>query len=194
MSTTPRTQQVPILITGGRLIDPAANLGSMYIETPRGPSHEGSTSIDRPGELMNRSSLLLAAVLAVSPLLHAQSEPTPAQMAQTTVTRYTQSLGLTSTQQEQALTLFTTEQTTDDAIRTSQKLARQLLNTAIAANDTASITQVSTMLGELDGQTTLARSVAEGALYLILTTEQQAKFVQILSAGPAGISNGPPRR
>ncbi len=143
---------------------------------------------------MKRSAFVLAAALALAPMLPAQNEPTAAQMAQMMVQRYTQTLSLTPTQQEQALVLFTTEQTAEATIHTSERLARQMLATAIEANDTASMTQVSALVGELNGQTTLAHSVAEAGLYLTLTADQKTKFAQLLANDQGGGPGGPPRR
>ena len=56
---------------------------------------------------MKRTSLLLASLLVLAPLLPAQqTEPTSAQTAQSMVQRYAMTLGLSSTQQEQALVIF----------------------------------------------------------------------------------------
>jgi len=152
---------------------------------------------------MNCKSLLFAATfaatLAFAPMVPAQTAPSPAQAAQQTVQRYVMQLGLTSTQQEEALTIYTAEQTTEAPIRTSEHLAHSMLATAIEASDTSTITQVSVMLGQLNGQITQAHSLADAQFYAILTSEQKAKFAQMLASGGGANSSfggpgGPPRR
>jgi len=140
---------------------------------------------------MKRTTLLIAATLAVAPILHAQTSPTRAQIAERLVQRYAIQLGLSSTQQEQAVTIFTTEETAEAAIHTSELTARQSLETAIKADNTATITQLSASLGELSGQSTLARSLADAQFYAILTSDQQTKFAQIMTQGPGGGFGGP---
>ncbi len=150
---------------------------------------------------MKYATLVVAAMASVSPLLGAQTVPTVAQLAQSDVQRYVMVLGLSSTQQETALTIFTTEETAEESIHTAEKTAQTALLTAIEADDTASIATLSATLGGLHGQDIQARAVANAAFYATLTTEQQTKFVQILeqgggggmSGGPGGIG-GPPRR
>ena len=139
---------------------------------------------------MRCKSLLLAATLAFAPMMLAQTAPTPAQAAQQIVQRYVMLLGLTSTQQEEALTIYTAEQTAEVPIRTSEHLAKTMLVTAIEANDTSTITQVSLLLGQLNGQVTQAHSLADAQFYAILTTEQKAKFAQMLTNSGAGGASG----
>lgn len=140
---------------------------------------------------MKHTSFAFAAALALAPMLHAQTAPTPAQLAERLVQRYAILLGLSSTQQEQALTIFTTDETSEGTIRTSERTAQQALETAIKADNTATITQLSTTLGELSGQSTLARSIAEAQFYVILSSDQQTKFAQLISHGPGAPGGGP---
>lgn len=149
---------------------------------------------------MTCSPLLMSALLTLAPLLSAQTAPISAPTAQVTVQRLTMMLGLSSTQQQEALTIFTAEQTAELPIQTSEHLAQQLLKTAIQADNTASITEISAMLGQLSGQHTLAHSLAEGQFYAVLTTEQQTKYAQMVATDPGnsgGFAGGgppPPRR
>ena len=144
---------------------------------------------------MNHTPLWIAAALAVSPIVYAQTSPTPAQIAERLVQRYAILLGLSSTQQEQAITIFTTEETSEATIHTSEQTAQQSLEAAVKADNTATITQLSASLGELSGQSTLARSLADAQFYAILTSDQQTKFAQIMAhgfGGPGGGPGGPP--
>jgi hypothetical protein len=140
---------------------------------------------------MKRTTLLIAATLAVVPTLYAQTSPTLAQIAERLVQRYAILLGLSSTQQEQALTIFTTEETSEAAIHTSERTAQQSLETAVKADNVATITQLSATLGELSGQSTLARSLADAQFYATLTSDQQTNFAQIMAHGPGGGFGGP---
>lgn len=148
---------------------------------------------------MRRVSFLPLAMLAVTPLTQAQTAPTAAQLAQMDVQRYTMVLGLSSSEQETALTLFTTQETAEASIRTAEQTAQKALLTAIEANDTASIATLSATLGGLHGQDIQARATASAAFYATLTTEQQAKYLQILEQmgsleGGSGGPGGPFRR
>lgn len=140
---------------------------------------------------MKHATLLIAATLAIVPVLHAQTSPTPAQIAERLVQRYAILLGLSSTQQEQAVTIFTTEETSEVAIHRSERTAQQSLETAVKADNTATITQLSASLGELSGQSILARSLANAQFYAILTSDQQTKFAQIMGQGQGGGFGGP---
>ncbi len=136
------------------------------------------------------SLFVAAAIVCVGPLLQAQTAPTPAQLAQADVQRYSMVLGLSSTEQEQALTIFTTEETATASIHTAERAAQATLLTAIEANDSSTIATLSATLGGLRGQEVQAHAAADAALYAILSTEQQAKFVQILEHG-GGREEGP---
>ena len=144
---------------------------------------------------MRRLLLLVAAMVCVSPLMQAQTAPSAAQLAQGDVQRYVMVLGLSSTEQEEALTIFTTEETVETSIHTAEQTAQASLLTAIEGNDTATIATLSATLGGLHGQDIQARAVASAAFYAILTTDQQTKFVQILeNGGIDGGLGGPGRR
>lgn len=136
---------------------------------------------------MKRSSfvlgalLLLCALFVMAPaLLRAQMQnATPAQMAAAKVQRLALPLGLSSAQQESALTIFTAEETAEAPIRKSEQEAHLVLETAVKSGNTATITQVSAMLGELSGQSTLAKSVADAQFWALLSSDQQARYTQM---------------
>jgi hypothetical protein len=85
-------------------------------------------------------------------------------------------LGLTSSQQQQAATIFTAAVTTHAAIRTNMKAARQSLTTAIMNNDSGGIGQASLAIGSLTAQLTAAGANANAAFFQILTTDQKNKL------------------
>ena len=113
-------------------------------------------------------------------------------MAAHEVKRYTALLTLTAPQQEAALTISTTEATASAALRTTEHTDRDALEAAIIADNTATIAQLSSALGELSGQNILARSNAGAAFYKLLTPEQQAKLADLHRAHALGGERGGP--
>ncbi len=145
---------------------------------------------------MKTSFVVLAAVLAGNCAMHAQtppSPPTPAQIAEREVDRYTGMLALTSAQVSTAETLFTAEATSEETLRTQERTAHQALEGAIQSGDTATIQQAATLLGQLHGESTSLRGLTEAKFYQTLTADQKTKFAQ-LSRGPHGHGGpgGPP--
>ena len=111
------------------------------------------------------------------------TRPTPAQMIAKRVSRLTTLLTLTSAQQAQATTIFTTEQTAVSGVAAAMKTARTALTTAVEANDTAAISTQAGQIGSLTTQSVTARSTANAAFYAILTADQQAKYKQLMAHG-----------
>jgi len=142
---------------------------------------------------MKKRILATAAVMAFTSLLAiAQSTtptpPTTAQIVARQVARLTKLLDLTSAQQTQATTIFTTEQAALAPLRTSIDAVRTALQTAIKSNDTATIGTQSTQIGALTGQEVLAQATGSAAFYAILTTDQQSKYDTLgpMIGGPGG--------
>jgi len=102
--------------------------------------------------------------------------PTPAQMVANKVARLTALLTLTTTQQAEATTIFTTEQSSLAAIAPAMKTAHKALKAAVQANELSAINTESSQIGALTGQETLAQSTANAQFYATLTTEQQTKY------------------
>jgi Spy/CpxP family protein refolding chaperone len=97
----------------------------------------------------------------------------------------TAKLGLTAEQASQATTIFSTAQAAESTARAGMKTAHQALNDAVKSNNTVSIEQLSTTIGNLTAQLTLAQSKARAAFYRILTPEQQTALQQLESQRPA---------
>ena len=138
-------------------------------------------------------SLTVIAGLATS-VLFAQTRPappTPDQIAQRRVNFLTNQLALTTAQQQQALTIFTTAATAQANVRTSLDTARQSMNTAIQNNDLNSINQIANNIGTLTAQSTVAQSTADASFYQILTPDQRTKLNQAQSQGPGPFGGGP---
>ena len=144
---------------------------------------------------MKKNTLLAYGAFALcSSLLSGQGTPTPpspADMAAHHVSRLTALLTLTSAQQSQAISIFTTEETTISGLRSSIEAARKAIETAVEANDASSIATQSAQVGTLTGQEVQARATAGAAFYAILTAEQQTKFKAFQAAGPGGRMHGP---
>jgi len=102
----------------------------------------------------------------------------------------TAKLGLTREQQSQATTIFSNAQATGSILRASLRTAHQALNDAVKSNNTVSIEQLSTTMGNLTAQLTLAQSKARAALYQILTPEQRTALDQLESQRPARFRRG----
>lgn len=92
-------------------------------------------------------------------------------------------LSLSSAQQQQATTIFTTAVTADASVHSSMSAARQTLKTAVQANDAAGIEQAATNIGNLTTQMTANQAKADAAFYQILTPAQQTKLNQFESQG-----------
>ncbi len=97
-------------------------------------------------------------------------------------------LTLNSSQQTQLRTILTNESTTESGFHTSMKAAHTNLKTAIQSNDTASIEQIATQIGNITAQSIASHAKAEAAIYQLLTPEQQTKAAQLpeLLGGPGG--------
>lgn len=104
-------------------------------------------------------------------------------MVQRRVSMLTTLLTLTTAQQQQATTIFTNAATADATVFSSMKTARQNLDTAIKNNDSASIDQLATTIGNLTAQLTSTQAKADAAFYQILTADQQTKYAQLEASG-----------
>ena len=137
------------------------------------------------------NTFLWTSALATS-LLFAQGRgtpPDPATMAQHRVEFLTNLLTLTTTQQQEATTIFTNAATAEAAVRTNLKTAHDNLKAAIQKNDTAAIDQIALTIGNLTAQSTSIDAKANAAFYQILTPDQQTKFNQShggFGPGPGG--------
>lgn len=116
--------------------------------------------------------------------------PTPAQIVANRVARLTTLLSLNATQQSQATTYFTTEQTAPSGVGASMKAAHTALMTAVEANDAAGITAQATQIGSLTTQEVTARSTANAAFYAILNPTQQTQYKQLMGRGGMGAGFG----
>jgi Spy/CpxP family protein refolding chaperone len=128
------------------------------------------------------ASLALAAAFA-----HAQTQhqpPDPAQMVQHRVSFLTDKLGLSSSQQQQATSIFTDEMSAARSLHDQMKPAHQSLRAAVKANDSAGIEQASGTIGSLTAQMISARAKADAAFYQLLNPDQQSKYSQMHSHEP----------
>ena len=114
--------------------------------------------------------------------------PTPAQQVANRVARLTALLTLTTAQQGEATTIFTTEQTAIASVSASMKTARTTLQADVEANNTAGISAQAGTIGSLTTQEVEATATANAAFYAILTPDQQTKYKTF--EGPGGNGRG----
>lgn len=135
--------------------------------------------------------------LALLPVFQAQAQrtpPTPEQMAQHEVSRYTTLLTLSSQQEADATSIFAAAATTESTLRSTERTTHQTLQSAIKSGDTAAIQQAATSLGQISGEMTAARSIAQAKFYATLTADQKTKFTELERGfhGEHGGPDGPP--
>jgi Spy/CpxP family protein refolding chaperone len=131
-------------------------------------------------------AMLSACFVGAQDMDAGHTPPSPATMVTHRISRLTTLLTLTSSQQTQATTIFTDEQSTTVPLAQSMRAAHRALATAVEANDASTIAAQATQIGTLTQQEVEARSKAEAAFYAILTPDQQAKYKQLMSHGPGG--------
>jgi Spy/CpxP family protein refolding chaperone len=143
-------------------------------------------------------SLVLLAALGLLPMAQAQTPhtpPSPAQIAQHEVQRYTTLLTLTPGQVEQATAYFTADATTRANARASEKAAHETLEAAIKAGEKDTIQSTATTLGQMSGELLASHAWAEAQFYGILNTEQKTKFSALEEEHMMGGGfHGPPGR
>lgn len=121
----------------------------------------------------------------------AGTPPDPATMIQNRVDHLATLLTLTDAQKTQAITIFTTAQTANTALRTQEQTARTALETAVKANDVAGITVAANTLGTLSAQRLANDAKAQAAFYALLTADQKTKFDTLHQGGPGFGGPGP---
>ncbi len=139
----------------------------------------------------------LIAGLALLPVFQAQAQrtpPTPEQMAQHEVSRYTTLLSLNSQQEADATSIFTAAATTESTLRATERTTHQALEAAIKSDDTAAIEQAATSLGQISGERMAAHALAQAKFYATLTADQKTKFAELERGfhGEHGGPGGPP--
>ena len=142
----------------------------------------------------------LSAVLIMSLLttvLWAQTPsgpPSPADRVSREVKFLTTMLGLNSSQQAQATSIFTAAATAQQGLRDADRSAHQNLNTAMKNNDANGIDQAAAAIGQLDGQRLAIESKARAAFQQILSADQQSKLSELRGPhGPGGPGGPGPR-
>jgi Spy/CpxP family protein refolding chaperone len=144
----------------------------------------------------------LAASLAFAQTTGSTTAPMPGRGngVQHRINFLTTLLTLTTAQQAQATTIFTTAATAEATVHSSMKTAHQALKAAVTGNDAATIDTTANTIGTLTAQLTSIEAKADAAFYQILTPDQQTKLSQFESQGhggfggsmgPAGFHGGP---
>jgi Spy/CpxP family protein refolding chaperone len=112
--------------------------------------------------------------------------PSPAQAIANRVARLTALLTLTSAQQAEATTIFTTEQTALSSVASSMKTARTTLRADVEANNTAGISAQAGQIGSLTTQEVEVTATANAAFYAMLSPDQQTKYKTWVGAAGSG--------
>src|ERR1700736_662503 len=98
----------------------------------------------RENEMKKVLTAAFAALTAISTFGQGMPQPpSPAQRVQHEVKYLTTLLSLTTAQQQQATTIYTTSATAEESVHQSLKSAHESLRTAIKNNDATSIDQAS---------------------------------------------------
>lgn len=148
---------------------------------------------------MKKTVLLLLLVSAlVIPAAFAQrgNPPDIATMVQHRVNHLTALLDLTTSQQAQATTIYTTLMTNNSSVSQNLRAARKQLQSDIqstapgATPDTGKLTADSAAVSNLEAQQRANESVAQAQFLSILTSGQQTKLNQ-LGGGFGGGFGGP---
>jgi Spy/CpxP family protein refolding chaperone len=129
----------------------------------------------------------LMTLLALGPILALAQRPLPpdpSTMIQHRVNFLTNQLGLSSSQQQQATTIFTNAMTRMQPLHDQIHSAHQALQAAVATGDNAAIEQTATTIGNLTAQQIAAHAKADAQFFQILSSDQQAKFTQMRGHGP----------
>jgi Spy/CpxP family protein refolding chaperone len=143
--------------------------------------------------MLTRTLKLIAPAALMASLVFGQTTtttnqpnpPTIAERVANRVAHYTTLLDLTTAQQSAATTIFTTELTGLDNLRSSMQTAHTALQTAIKSN--TGLSAAATQIGNLTAQETLIQATASAAFWAILTPDQQSKI------GVLGLQGGPGR-
>jgi Spy/CpxP family protein refolding chaperone len=143
--------------------------------------------------LFTLTTALAASMLAqrMGPRAGGGTPPDPATMAQHQVERLTTLLNLTTAQASQATTIFSNAATATATLQTNLHTDRTALQAAVKSNSAATIDQLSTAIGTVEGQILAAQSKADAAFYAILTSDQQTKLDSLHGFGRGGFGPGP---
>ena len=109
--------------------------------------------------------------------------PSPTEMAQHRLQFLTNSLGLNSTQQQQAQTIFTNAAQASETVHENMRTAHETLQSAVKANDATAIDAAANTIGTLTAQLTSIEAKAQAAFNQILTADQQAKLAEMRPRG-----------
>jgi Spy/CpxP family protein refolding chaperone len=129
---------------------------------------------------------LVAAGLAFAQSTTTRTPPDPATIAKMRVNRLAAELKLTDAQQTSAVGIFTTAIASEQSVQTQLQTNHTSLAAAIKSNNTATIDQLSTAAGTLQGQLAAIEGKAEAAFYALLTAEQKTLYDAMPHGGPGG--------
>ena len=121
--------------------------------------------------------------LSASFLMAQPTPPSHEKMAARRTSHLTTLLSLTTAQQADATTIFTSAQTALSTARDNMKAARTALHTAVQKNDITGINAAATSIGTLTAQEVEVQAKADAAFYALLTPDQKTKFDELGAQG-----------
>jgi Spy/CpxP family protein refolding chaperone len=134
---------------------------------------------------------LLPALLLVSTAMFAQRPHDGGPRPDMHVATMTTLLSLSTGQQAQATSIYSTARTSSKDIQTNMHTAQTSLSAAIKKNDVAQIDALTAQIGALHGQSLSIQSKAEASFYSTLSAEQQTKYDTLHRGGFGGGPGGP---
>ena len=106
------------------------------------------------------TSLALLVLAGLAAQAQKPLPPDPSQMIQRRVNFLTEKLGLSTSQQEQATTIFTNAWTAQKGLHSQMRTAHESLQAAVSKNDAAGIEQAANNIGSLTAQSISAHAKA----------------------------------
>jgi len=159
-----------------------------YNNNVKGETHQNMRYVTRTAAA---AILLSASLFAQNPfgVVTANTAPDPATVVANEVAHLTRLLTLTTAQQTQATTIFTSALKAITPLETTLATDRTSLAAAVKSNSASTIDSVSANLGLLTGQITALQNKADAAFYVILTADQKTKLDN--SGGFNNVGGGP---
>ena len=127
-------------------------------------------------DMTKRIFCVLALSASASFLMAQPAPPSPEKMVARRVSHLTTLLSLTTAQQADATTIFTSAQTALATARDNMRTARTALQAAVQKNDITGINAAATSIGTLTIQEVEVQAKADASLYALLTPDQKTKF------------------
>ena len=133
--------------------------------------------------MTKRFFCVLALSASASFLMAQPTPPSPEKMVSRRVSHLATLLSLTTAQQTDASTIFTSAQTALTTARDNMRTARTALHAAVQKNDITGINAAATSIGTLTTQEVEVQAKADASFYALLTPDQKTKFDELGAQG-----------